>query len=85
MLHKLDHLEALTIYIILECTKFRLLFKYGKVAHLFTLIAIPQNLTEITVKNFFKEKPQKITSMERMGEEIIAAKRCQQNRLTITN
>lgn len=55
MLHKVDHLEALTIYIILECTKFRLPFKYGKVTHLFTLTAVPQNLTEIVVKNFFKE------------------------------
>lgn len=59
MLHKVDHLEALTIYIILECTKFRLPFKYGKVTHLFTLIVIPQNLTEIMVKKFFKENLKK--------------------------
>lgn len=32
------------------------------------------------VEKFLKEKPQKFTSIERVGEEIIAAKRHQQNR-----
>lgn len=32
------------------------------------------------VEKCLKEKPQKFTSIERMGEEIIAAKRQQQNR-----
>lgn len=32
------------------------------------------------VEKCLKEKPQKFTSIERIGEEIIAAKRQQQNR-----